>query len=185
MAGIIKAIDEDRNVTVKTFWKDYNILAAVLNIGACWEEIKKSTMNRAWIKLCPQYVSENITDETQNEIVEEIIEMGHKLELKMDSDDVNNLLESHAEELTTNDLIKLQEQIRAESIDETDSEETTIPKTLTLKTISEILTKVEDIIEVVENSDPDLERSLNVIQNLRNTTTCYKLLYQEKKKSSA
>lgn len=182
MSEMIKAIDE-QGVSVKNYWKSYNILSAIRNIGTSWAEIKNTTMNRSWKKLCLQFVSSD-EDMTENEdqIIDEVVEMGRRLELNMDNEDVIDLIEAHSEELTASDLIQLQEQVATEIDHEDQIQENLFPKDMKLQTIGEILSKVEDIVEVVENFDPDTERRINVISSLRDATLCYKTMYQEMKK---
>jgi hypothetical protein len=47
----IKAIDSDEGITLHDFWKNYNILDAIKNIGVAWDEVKRTTMNAVWKKL--------------------------------------------------------------------------------------------------------------------------------------
>lgn len=51
----LKATEGENAVTLKEFWKKFNIYQAVQNIGASWSEVKESNMNGAWKKLCPNF----------------------------------------------------------------------------------------------------------------------------------
>nr|XP_022903170.1 tigger transposable element-derived protein 1-like [Onthophagus taurus] len=62
MASMIKAIDDSKELTVKSYWKDYNIHNGIKNISASWEEVKETTMKRAWKRSCPQFVYDEETN---------------------------------------------------------------------------------------------------------------------------
>ena len=53
IAMALQATETKKNLTLKDFWKSYNILDAVKNIAHSWEEVKVTHMNVVWWKLCP------------------------------------------------------------------------------------------------------------------------------------
>lgn len=82
---------------------NYNILSEVRYIGASWINNKQTSMNRDRSKLCHQFISnEERLEVNQDEIVRQVICCNCNVrtyQLHMDSEDVNDLLESQEEEL--------------------------------------------------------------------------------------
>lgn len=72
----------------------------------------------------------------------------------MDNEDIIDLIEAHSGELTTCDFIQLHEQFVTEMITLRRISWKLIPKQIKLLTIIKILSKVEDIVDWVENFDP-------------------------------
>lgn len=56
----IKTIDSGEDITLRDFWKNYNILYAIKNIGLAWDEVKSKTKNARWKKLCPEMVQNSL-----------------------------------------------------------------------------------------------------------------------------
>ncbi|XP_071053644.1 tigger transposable element-derived protein 1-like [Onthophagus taurus] len=185
MVSMIKAIDDNKELTVKSYWKDYNIHNGIKNISASWDEVKETTMKRAWKKLCPQFVYDEETnvENLQNEVVEGVIEIGTRLGLEINEEDIEELTESHDEELSIEDLMELQKTDNVETNDDDAVEDLPKENVLNVETLSEILNKMENLADVIENVDPNMERNSNVVGMLRDAFTCYKTMYIEKKKT--
>ena len=47
------ATEKDNDLTLKDFWKSYNIHNAVKNFADSWDEVKQMNLNGAWKKLSP------------------------------------------------------------------------------------------------------------------------------------
>lgn len=89
----VKETEEENGVTLREFWKNYNIYKAIKNFDVSWHEIKTTNMNGAWMKLCPQFTNDfkrfsEIMDSTANNL----IGIDKQLQLETD-DDVHELLE--------------------------------------------------------------------------------------------
>ncbi|XP_053546944.1 tigger transposable element-derived protein 1-like [Bombina bombina] len=100
----IAAIDKEEGAgqeVLSKFWKSYNILDCIKTVRDAWNDIKDTTMKRAWKKLCPQLAddSEGVDDSVAN-VTENIVEMARQLELEVEPEDVAELLASHTEPLT-------------------------------------------------------------------------------------
>jgi hypothetical protein len=77
MTQAIAATGNEAGPTLKEFWKGYNIWNEVNNIGDSWAEIKQSTMNRSWRKLCPQFLTDfQDVKETPEQITKEVVDLG-------------------------------------------------------------------------------------------------------------
>ncbi|XP_053568580.1 tigger transposable element-derived protein 1-like [Bombina bombina] len=75
----IAAIDKEEGAgqeVLSKFWKSYNILDCIKTVRDAWNDIKDTTMKRAWKKLCPQLAddSEGVDDSVAN-VTENIVEM--------------------------------------------------------------------------------------------------------------
>ena len=76
-------------------------------IDIAWQGVTKRTLNSAWRKLWPDVVLER-DFEGFEPIEEEIVSIGRSMGLEVDEADVADLVEEHAEELTTEELKELQ-----------------------------------------------------------------------------
>lgn len=99
---------------------DYSITDAMRNISKAWTDLDSTTMNVVWKNLWPDCVA-NLTDDsslvkTVDRDVIEIVAFGRQLqgfsELKVS--DIEELLKSYDVELTTNDLIELNQEYKKE-----------------------------------------------------------------------
>lgn len=78
----------------------------------------KNPLNGVWKKLCPFF----FTTETQGEsvshpeqidsIIEEVVNIAQQLNLEVDHDDVQELLDSHNQELTIDEIIEMRISMR-------------------------------------------------------------------------
>ena len=90
-------------------------------IEKAWNEVSKRTLNSSWKQLWPAVVTEcdfedfgpspedeAVDDPAPEGDVEEIISLGRSMGLVVDEADVDNLIEEHREELTTEALKELE-----------------------------------------------------------------------------
>jgi hypothetical protein len=101
----IRAIDKEDGPTLKEFWKGYNIWNAVNNNGDFWAEIKEPTMNGCWKKLCP-YLVQGFKDfeEIPESATKEVVQRMNELDLNVIIEDVDELIASHSEPMSNEDL---------------------------------------------------------------------------------
>ncbi|XP_064077646.1 tigger transposable element-derived protein 1-like [Macrobrachium nipponense] len=108
ICSALRAIKGNKELTLKQFWKGYNITDAVRNIASAWDEVKMTTLNGAWKKLCPQFVhSFEGFDQAEDveTVARKIVGLSKRLKLDLEAEDVTELLASHGEELSLEDLI--------------------------------------------------------------------------------
>ncbi|XP_066970840.1 tigger transposable element-derived protein 1-like [Macrobrachium rosenbergii] len=177
-----KAIERNKELTFKEFWKSYNILEAVRNIAGAWDEVKQTNMNGAWKKLCPQFVNNFIGFEeleTHESVTNSIVGISKELRLEMDADDVNELLASHEEELSEEDLIQLERQMIEEV-------EAPVPEpTLSVADgLSEAFFHLEKAMALFEAEDPNMERHTKILGEVMDGLTFYRETLEEKKKQA-
>lgn len=172
---MIRAVDSDINLTIREFWKRYNIKDAIDNIAESWKEVTEANMNGVWRKLWPDCVNEFRGFPSTQTVVREIVGLAHDVGFNdVDEDDINELLGSHDEELTNEDLIVM-EQDRAAEEQEQEPE-----RILTQKLLSEALSNIDAYVQKLVDNDPNRERSLMIEQGIESLLMPYRELYREK-----
>ena len=68
-----------------------------------WQGVIRRTLNSAWRKLWPDVVAEMDFEgfEPKTEVLDEIVSLRKSMGLEVDEGDVNELVEEHKEELST------------------------------------------------------------------------------------
>ncbi|XP_068204617.1 tigger transposable element-derived protein 1-like [Palaemon carinicauda] len=177
------AVDSDPEMTLRSYWKSYNIFNCVKNIDASWREVTEVNLNAVWRPLCPQFVNDfrGFDQEGINkEILSTLVGLSDKLELDLQEEDFEELLESHGEDLSIQDLMELEAQQRVE---EEEEEETPVPmKKFETKLLAEGFSLIDKGIALFEQQDPNIERCTKVANQLNDAIQCYRIIYDEKKK---
>ncbi|XP_064081201.1 tigger transposable element-derived protein 1-like [Macrobrachium nipponense] len=175
----LRAIEGNKELTLKQFWKGYNITDAVRNIASAWDEVKTTTLNGAWKKLCPQFVhSFEGFDRAEDveTVTREIIGLSKRLKLDLEAEDVLELLASHGEELSSEDLIELEQEMIEEELEVPDPK----PRSLTVKGLSEGFTHLERALVSFEGEDPNVARFDRIRRGIMDLVTFYKETLKEK-----
>lgn len=175
---------QNNEMTLREFWKNYNIYDAIKNIAEAWDEVKDTNMRGVWKKLCPQLTQEflGFTDDEIAETRQTVVAIGNQLHLDITENDVIELLDSHGKELTNEDLMELDEQI--EFREETQGLETPQTKKFSTKALANAFDLIEAGMANLEEQDSDTERFAKVYRAVTEGLKCYKTIYEEKKKSS-
>ncbi|MEE6509355.1 hypothetical protein FKM82_025734 [Ascaphus truei] len=186
-AQAIRATDVEGGPTLKEFWKGYNILHAVRNIGEAWNEVKQSNLNGVWRNLCPDFVSDvqGLT-ETVAEVTETVVQMARDLNLEVETEDIEELLASHSNELSNEDLMQLEEQKIAEeeAHQSADVAQPQTRKSLSSKMLAAAFKHIDSALAIFEDNDPNIERSSTVSRGVSNQISCYREIYTQKRKGS-
>ncbi|XP_064116538.1 tigger transposable element-derived protein 1-like [Macrobrachium nipponense] len=120
--------------------------------------VTKRTLTSAWKKLWPENVAERDfegfeIEEEEEPVEEEIVSIGKTIGLEVDERDIEELVEQHSKELTTDEL---QEQRHTESLTEaTLEEEETEPEIISTKDLKDILVMWEGVAGSVEKNHPE------------------------------
>ncbi|KAG0702294.1 Tigger transposable element-derived protein 1 [Chionoecetes opilio] len=176
---MINAVDADENLSIRQFWKEFNIKNAIDNIAESWDEVTPSNMNAVWKKLWPECVHNFKGFPEPTPVVREIVNLAHTAGMDEVGGDIVELLASHDEELSNEDLMAI-EQVRALE-EETAEEDDPEPQLhLTRKILADVISKFESGIHDIVNNDPNRERSLKFENTVRSALTAYKMLHQEK-----
>ena len=153
-------VTENTNLTFREFWKEhYNIVICLRFIDMAWQDVTRRTLNSAWKKLWPEAVSERDFEgfEHEAEVIEEIVSLGKSMGLEVDEGDVNELVEEHSEELSTEQLKELQEMQHTEVLEEIGGSAVEIEEeeVISTKEIQEMLGMWEKISEFIEKKHPE------------------------------
>ncbi|KAL7854460.1 hypothetical protein SRHO_G00166500 [Serrasalmus rhombeus] len=119
IAMALGATEKNKDLTLKDFWKSYNIHDAVKNIADSWDEVKQTNMNGVWKNCVPE------------------------------------LLASHGEELSAEDLIQLEKQM----IEREEDTPTPEPKRFTKQGLAGGFALIEEGLSRFEAEDPNMDRS--------------------------
>lgn len=167
--------ETDGKSSIKTFWKNYNIMDAVHSISESWKELKLTTMNHVWKKIWPECVIYDTEVNFLPEIRQDILDVAHDLGFEgLNERDVLDLLEADRESLSYEELIQLQAE---PAFDE--ETEPVVFKQLTSKNLSKSFSYFEQGINILLENDPDVERSSKVCRGINSAISCYKSLKNE------
>ncbi|XP_068205372.1 tigger transposable element-derived protein 1-like [Palaemon carinicauda] len=207
----LKAVDSDPEMTLRNYWKSYNIFNCVKNLDASWREVTEVNLNAVWRPLCPQFVNDfrGFDQEGINkEILSTLVGLSDQLELDLQEEDFEELLESHGEELSNQDLIELEAQQRVLPYclialffvwvppgpslglctfveEEEEEEKTPVPmKKFETKLLAEWFSFIDKAIALFEQQDPNIGRCTKVKNQLNDAIQCYRIIYDEKKKKT-
>ncbi|KAK9709821.1 hypothetical protein QE152_g26392 [Popillia japonica] len=84
---------------------------AVKNIGKSWSEVTQSNLHGVWRKVCPHFFNASDTmasyveESSSSKVTTELVAMVNQLELQVNQDDIDELLTSHNEDITVEELI--------------------------------------------------------------------------------
>ncbi|XP_069823956.1 tigger transposable element-derived protein 1-like [Dendropsophus ebraccatus] len=87
IGNALQATEKNKDLTLKDFWKKYNILDAVQNIADSWDEVKQTSMNGVWKKLCPQFVTD-VTEvqESVTSVIQNVVAMSKTMNLEVEKE---------------------------------------------------------------------------------------------------
>jgi len=168
--------------SVDEFWHSYNILHAIKNIGKAWDEVMGAHMNVVWKNLWQECVHDYRKCMNPLSGVSEIVDLGRKIVGEGFEDlqevDIIDLLHSHEEELSVEDLVELtqREQEDHDGIVEKDKP--------TLKRLAHFFILANQLTQEAIDMDPDIERSLQFGRNLMSALASYREIYRKKQRQS-
>ncbi|KAF7235282.1 Tigger transposable element-derived protein 1 [Varanus komodoensis] len=173
---------ENSVMSLREFWKNYSIYDAIKNIADSWDEVKQSAMKGVWNKVCPQFTNsfQGSTDDSVAEARQAVVDLGNALHLNISEKDVVELLKSHSEELSDEDLMEIEEQLKAH--EEEQDIESPEPKRFVTKELAEGFRLAEAAMAKFEEQDPNTERFTKVYRAVTEALSCYKAIYDKKKK---
>ncbi|XP_066978517.1 tigger transposable element-derived protein 1-like isoform X3 [Macrobrachium rosenbergii] len=181
-------VTNNTNLTLRDFWKEhFNILHCINLIDKAWNEVSYRTLQLAWKKLWPNCVAERgfggFEAETEVQVVDEIVSMGKSMGLEVNDADMEELVEDHREELTTEELLELQsEQVKAIHKELLLEEEEDREK-ITSAQIKDICSKWSEVQEFIEKHHPDkvvASRAINILND--NAMSHFRKILQQRKR---
>ncbi|XP_054566303.1 tigger transposable element-derived protein 1 isoform X1 [Eptesicus fuscus] len=181
---MLEATDGEDTATIREFWRNYNILDAVDNIAIAWEALRPATMNSVWKKIWPQCVQFQNFSQTDNiaQLQKNIMTLAKTLAFEeLVEADVDQLLQSHEDALSNEELMQLEQ----EPAGEEESEDTQpVLRQLTTGELSAALSHFEAGLQILTSSSPNDEWKLKVSRAISGAINCYRELYNEKKRRS-
>ncbi|XP_060124428.1 tigger transposable element-derived protein 1-like isoform X1 [Zootoca vivipara] len=162
MKHVVTKSAEDNNRSLGDIWKEFNIRKAVDFIATAWSMVTKETLNAAWKSLCPKYVGDHraLAKElpaAHKTIVALAAQAGFE---GVDEEDVREVLASHTERLTNEELIQLDEQCFGGKREEGEGKETE-QKVIGMKTLTQMLALQGGLLSVTGEYDNNFECALN------------------------
>ncbi|XP_069182767.1 tigger transposable element-derived protein 1-like [Procambarus clarkii] len=158
-------------LTLRQFWKEqFNIMGALRLIDKAWEGVSQRTLHSAWRNLWPEGVPERDfegfgpapasasapVDDPEALLVDDIVALGHTLGLEVDAADVQELVEEHSDELTTEELLELQKELVQQEVQELSSgEEEVCEDAIPSSEIRDVLGMFEKVTAFAEKHHPD------------------------------
>ncbi|XP_066976046.1 tigger transposable element-derived protein 1-like [Macrobrachium rosenbergii] len=181
-AQAVQATDNEEK-DLRTFWKEFNVLNSIMNIGKAWKEVKKECMNGVWKNLLQVYVNSFKGFNKDKEVVEinkKIVTLGRSLDLETDEEDIQDLLDVQDVELMAEDLIALaEERKRADEEEEIEEEP---ERKFTTKALAEVFASFEHGLKLLSEMDGNMERFAKVKRAHQDAVACYQVIYEERKK---
>ncbi|XP_046989444.1 uncharacterized protein LOC124594967 [Schistocerca americana] len=122
-------LTEATNLTLREFWKyHFNIVACIKTIEKASEGvIKRRSLTSAWEKLWAECViecnSEAFVSVPVEPVVNEIMSLAKRMGLEMKNNDIDELVEDHSQEMTTEELVELQCVSQKEAVESSSEEE--------------------------------------------------------------
>ena len=119
----------ETELTLREYWKNhFNILHCLRLIDKAWGQVSLRSLQSAWKNLWPSCVSARdfegfIPSVHDSAVVDDIVSLGRALGIEVDSDDVEELVQEHSEDLTTDELRILHEEQLQEVTEELSSGE--------------------------------------------------------------
>ncbi|XP_029054233.2 tigger transposable element-derived protein 1-like [Osmia bicornis bicornis] len=157
-------VTSETELTLREFSKEhFNIVNSLPLIDKAWQEVSHKTINSAWRNLWPQAVTETDVEPVPS-IIEDIVSLARSMKLDVCDDNVEELVEEHNKELTTEELEELEKEEHQTRMDTlfSDSEEEETEKAPS-SLIKEIIAKWMDVKNFSEKYHP------NKVQTNRNS----------------
>ena len=175
---ILEAMENDPSLTVTDCWKLFNITDSITIIKDSLDEVKQSTLNACWSKLWKECVNQCLQHKLP--AVKDIVDVARRLGgeglADMKDDDVEELLQSHKEELNEDEL---EEIIRSSEDGDDDEEDKEEQREMTSSSLSKGILLANNLAEFFLDIDPIMERSIKFKRGLEDLLSPYKQLQKE------
>ena len=134
---------ETSGVSLKEYWKDYNIVKDIDNLKMTWEEVTVSCMKEMWHKRWPSNENCGTNYDNLDTLIIEISEIAEVGLDNVDSVGITDALESHSLPLS-NELYDLPQQL-AEQQKQDEDEEDRGTKEMQRKDFTDILSAIQSV----------------------------------------
>lgn len=187
---LVDGMDLEENFSLKKYWRQYTITTCLKNIQAALKDMKTEVVKSSWEKLWPAIVHgyKGLTvEDISNLAVDKVVRLARLLGgegfADMTRDDVEELLETYSDPLTDEDLVEM---IKSSS-DEGEEEQPEVPggqeeDGLTLERLSQVVTTIEEVQDVIGEWDPQMRRALRFRNTLDGAMKPYRSLLAHMKR---
>ena len=111
-------------VSLKEYWRDYNILTAIDNINMAWEEVTLSCMKGVWNKIWPSDESYGTNCDNLDFLMKEISEIAEEVGLEnVDPVGITEVLESHSQPLSNGEICDLAQKLTEQQKEDEEEED--------------------------------------------------------------
>lgn len=113
LSQLINSCDANDQLSIKDFWKQFNIKMAIEIIDKCWKGL---TLHCMWKKLWPEVTVESINNSEEidgvSQTTKEIVNLTHQVGFTdVDEEDVSALLQAQEEDdLSNEDLLSMEDE---------------------------------------------------------------------------
>ncbi|XP_047473466.1 tigger transposable element-derived protein 1-like [Penaeus chinensis] len=188
LIDLVERTQKDK-ISVKEYWKQFTIKDALRFIKESWEKVPSKCLNGVWKHLCPQFVHDFVVFDINDNVLranKESLDKAREAGFDdLEQKDIDELLESHREELTNEELLEMEKIQNAELEASRPTPETPEPeKVLTKSDLEKALASIRDGLDVLEAKDPNINRSATVARKVMSELNCYKLMLEQKKKKT-
>jgi len=149
--------------TIKDYWCSFNILSGINNINAAWEKEPVNCLNGAWHRLLPAFTHnftlfgpvENSDDDVSRLVQEVGLDKGT-------AEDVTDLLNSHGQELSNENMEKLAKELSYQKEEKKEKDEEPPLKYMKTSNLQHILPVMRILTGELCDTDHDWKRSVLV-----------------------
>ncbi|XP_018430489.1 PREDICTED: tigger transposable element-derived protein 1-like [Nanorana parkeri] len=180
---MVKVLDRS-GITMKDYWRSFNVLKGVNNINGAWEEVTANCLNRVWRKLLPESAHDLSVEPLEN-IVEDVRRLAQEAGFsEMTTDDVTELLDSHEQQLSNEDLEDLAKELSKQNEEEKDEVADVPLQSMRTKDLQRILSVMETLADELSEMDPDWQRSATMRRGIMSSLGPYSEILRERKRQS-
>ncbi|XP_066547533.1 tigger transposable element-derived protein 1-like [Amia ocellicauda] len=181
---LVNETDSQQKISVKDVWRSFNIKMAIDLIGEAWDEVPQQCLNGVWQNIWPAVVNDFrdfAADEVLTNARHEIVELARTAGFdEVNEENVAELLESHREELSNEDLLELdKEREQEESVEDERPQ-----RILSVKGLAKAMKAMDTFLGYIDENDPNRERSAKVARNVKESIACYTEILREKQRCS-
>ncbi|XP_068617067.1 tigger transposable element-derived protein 1-like [Brachionichthys hirsutus] len=195
LQNLVEAMDTDEDFSVKECWEKYTIASCLQNIQRSLSEVKSETVSASWKKLWPEAVHGGkgfTADEIQRNAIDKAVKLATLLGgdgfSDMTAEDIDSLINAHAEPLTNDDLTEMTKSASEEEEDPEVAEE----GGLTAERLADLVRSAKDLQSKAEEWDEQMGRcaefhnaidgAIKVYRNLKRHQKLPTAVFQVKKK---
>ncbi|KAB0384998.1 hypothetical protein FD755_006915 [Muntiacus reevesi] len=153
--------------------------------GIAWGELTPATMNSVWKKIWPECVQFQRASQTDSiaQLQQDIVILAKSVAVgEVGEADVDQLLQSHDEGLSNEELMQLEHEPAGE--EEEGEEAAPALRQLTTRELSAAFSHFEAGLQVLTSNSPDAAWKLQVSRAINDAISCYRELYSEKEQRS-